>query len=143
MRIEWGPALETGVRVMDRQHEELVGMLNELDALRQAGAAASLDSILQRLDAYIVFHFGTEEALMAGLSQPAFAVNQHCREHREFIVQFGRMRQRADRDSQQAVGELADYLGQWLLQHILKTDRALAVALTGQLADTGYRAPRP
>ena len=47
MRIRWSSDLETGVRAIDRQHEELIGMLNELDAAHADGCAqAVLDDVL-------------------------------------------------------------------------------------------------
>lgn len=143
MLIEWSPALETGVRVIDRQHEELVAMINELDTVRREGTADALEDIMQRLDAYIIFHFGTEEAMMAGLHQPPFMADLHCREHREFIAQFAQLRQRAMIDNRPGIDELANYLGQWIFEHILKADRSLAVMLKQRMADTRRTSPKP
>ena len=111
MRIRWSSDLETGVRAIDRQHEELIGMLNELDAAHAGGCPQSvLDDVLQRLGTYVIFHFGTEEALMAGLRA-----------------------QGAD-NGRQTMETLIDYLNEWLYQHILKSDRELAALLNRKQA---------
>ena len=63
MRIIWGPELQLGHRVIDSQHEELINLLNELnDAV--AADHLILADVLRRLDAYVLFHFSTEESLM-------------------------------------------------------------------------------
>ena len=77
MRITWSTNLETGIRSIDLQHEELINMLNELDAAYSTGCdQAVLEDVLQRLGAYVVFHFGTEESLMASLPE----ATQHTEE---------------------------------------------------------------
>lgn len=93
MRIRWSSDLETGVRAIDRQHEELIGMLNELDAAHAGGCPQSvLDDVLQRLGTYVIFHFGTEEALMAGLPHNEEHARQHRHEHAGFIEKLAGLR---------------------------------------------------
>lgn len=131
MRIVWGSKLETGVRTIDRQHEELVAMLNELhDAAAEACPSEVLDDVLLRLNGYIAFHFGTEEALMAELPRGDEHVEAHLRQHRVFVEQIANLRRNATgEDQQQAMVELADYLSSWLYQHIQVTDQQLAALL--------------
>lgn len=135
MRINWGTQLETGVRAIDRQHEELIDILNDLDAAC-AGAAGSaeLDDALARLDTYIVFHFGTEEGLMAGLGSAPGHVDAHLEQHRAFVDYIAAMRRTAQQDGPGAIDGLLAYLQEWLLKHILQTDRALAGLLGGAAA---------
>jgi len=135
MRIVWSTKLETGVRTIDLQHEELVGMINELhDANAASSSRLVLDDILQRLNGYVVFHFGTEEGLIANLPSREAHVEQHLQQHRVFVEEIARMRQKAGTYSGQAMAELADYLSNWLYQHILQTDRQLANLLKVQSA---------
>ena len=78
MRITWNTKLETGIRSIDLQHEELIGMLNELNTAYISGGDQSvLEDVLQRLGSYVTFHFATEESLMASLRE-----EQHTEEHR-------------------------------------------------------------
>lgn len=130
MRIEWGRALETGCRTIDLQHEELIGLINQLhdvspDTLSQQG----LDEMLQRLDAYVVFHFGTEEQLM----NKSLGVNDHTDEHRLqhkfFVDQVESIRANRSDNFGCVAQDVANFLSDWLYQHILKTDRELALQL--------------
>ena len=135
MRIRWSSDLETGVRAIDRQHEELIGMLNELDAAHAGGCPQSvLDDVLQRLGTYVIFHFGTEEALMAGLPHNEAHARQHRHEHAGFIDKLAGLRAQGADDGRQTMEALIDYLNEWLYQHILKSDRELAALLNRKQA---------
>lgn len=135
MRIRWSSDLETGVRAIDRQHEELIGMLNELDAAHTGGCPQSvLDDVLQRLGTYVIFHFGTEEALMAGLPHNEEHARQHRHEHAGFIEKLAGLRAQGADDGRQTMEALIDYLNEWLYQHILKSDRELAALLNRKQA---------
>lgn len=133
MRIVWSASLETGIRSIDLQHEELIDMLNELDAALDANRSQTmLDEILQRLGAYVTFHFGTEEAMIAGLRGADAHIEAHLQQHRSFVERIAAMREKAKSDGMQAMEELAVYLNEWLYEHILKTDRHLGALLTEQ-----------
>ena len=135
MRIRWSSDLETGVRAIDRQHEELIGMLNELDAAHAGGCPQSvLDDVLQRLGTYVIFHFGTEEALMAGLPHTEEHARQHRHEHAGFIEKLAGLRAQGADNGRQTMEALIDYLNEWLYQHILKSDRELAALLNRKQA---------
>lgn len=135
MRITWSTELETGIRAIDRQHEELIGMLNELDDAHLAGHSPHLlDDVLQRLAGYIAFHFSTEEALLTTLPESDAHAGEHLLQHRCFIEQIAALRQTAGRDGRQAMSELLAYLNGWLYEHILKTDRQLGALLNGRAA---------
>lgn len=137
MRFVWSAELETGVRSIDRQHEELVGMLNELQDAHAAGSAqAVLNDVLRRLDAYIAFHFATEEALMADLPPQIAHAEEHLQQHRLFIEQVTQLRQQALNAAPETMGQLVDYLTDWLYEHILKTDRKLAALLNARVAQS-------
>ena len=135
MRIRWSSDLETGIRAIDLQHEELIGMLNELDAAHAGGCPQSvLDDVLQRLGTYVIFHFGTEEALMAGLPHNEAHARQHRQEHAAFIDKLTGLRAQAADNGRQTMEALIDYLNEWLYQHILKSDRELAALLNRKQA---------
>lgn len=135
MRIRWSSDLETGVRAIDLQHEELIGMLNELDAAHSGGCAQSvLDDVLQRLGTYVIFHFGTEESLMASLPHNETHAKQHRQQHADFIEKLSAIRAQAQDDGPRTMEALIDYLNEWLYQHILKSDRELAAMLNQKQA---------
>lgn len=129
-RIVWNSSLETGIRVIDLQHEELIGMLNELaDAIARPDAESVLQDILRRLDAYILFHFSTEENLMRGQPGAQVHAEQHSAQHRAFVDRIASLKADAEGRSGHCAEALQHYLRSWLLDHIMQTDRLLGALL--------------
>ena len=59
--IYWTSAMDTGVRQIDLQHQELVRLINEMERAHAAGqSSTALDDILPSLTTYALFHFGDE-----------------------------------------------------------------------------------
>lgn len=90
--------------------------------------------MLQRLGTYVIFHFGTEEALMAGLPHNEEHARQHRQEHAAFIDKLTGLRIELSDNGRQTMEALIDYLNEWLYQHILKSDRELAALLNRKQA---------
>lgn len=148
--ITWGPSLEVGFGDIDVQHRRLVALLNGLEAaagaLRpaadpaHAGAAGTTPSgngheaptraILAELTAYTQVHFAFEEHLMErhGLAASPRA-EAHRVEHRELVAQVVEFAERFEAGDVDLDEELLLFLRDWLVTHILGTDRGLAKAL--------------
>ncbi len=127
MRLIWTPELVTGVRQIDLQHQELIDLINELDAAHESGLDdLALADVLSRLTSYVLFHFGTEEGLMAKVAVSSQSAKDHLNEHRQFAEKVARMKAEVGEDSTQTVAQLLEYLTSWLREHIMKTDKTLA-----------------
>lgn len=130
MRLVWTPELVTGVRQIDLQHQELIELINELESAHESGHNASaLAEVLPRLTGYALFHFATEENLMAKSAANTAFAQHHVGEHRLFADTVAKMKADCGPDPEKAVVQLLDYLKSWLLEHIMKTDMALAQVL--------------
>lgn len=123
MPILWNDTLATGHRQIDLQHQELIELTNALEAAVVAGRPSeALDEVMPKLNAYVLFHFGTEEAML-GATPPDQAA-AHRQQHREFRARITTLQ--AEPHTDQRVNELVEYLKRWLVEHIMKTDRELA-----------------
>ncbi|MCB0218425.1 MAG: hemerythrin family protein [Chrysiogenetes bacterium] len=122
--IDWEPRYEIGVDFVDRQHQQLVNIINRLHRSVEAGTGDRvLDGIFADLEVYTETHFKDEENAMIASDCPDLV--RHQAAHREFIARVQQMRARflaheilADR--------VLDYLKTWLTLHILGTDRQCA-----------------
>jgi two-component system, NtrC family, sensor kinase len=123
----WSPMYETGIELVDSQHQQLVAILNRLGEVLMSGRvdAASVDEAFLRLASYVREHFADEERLMseAGID-PAY-VEDHRLQHRQFMAQVAAMWQRRAEEGHSPEA-LYDFLSAWLTYHILDVDQDMA-----------------
>ena len=129
MNFSWNDALETGIRQIDSQHQELIDLINGFELAHLEGRGTELlEGMLANLMGYAMFHFSTEERLMLGMGTRTHAAH-HIVEHRKFEEKLKSMKANPSGDATQDAAELIDYLKQWLLHHIMNTDMAMAKLL--------------
>ena len=132
-RLEWGEALITGVPEIDEQHMILVHTLNEAaERLGRECSAEILGQITQDLLGYALYHFDTEEELMqqSGYSEQDAAMQALLQEqHRNFSSKVVAIRENLKAGILIAPDDLIGFLNQWLVDHIMNTDKKLAAFL--------------
>lgn len=122
--VTWGPKMEIGVPEIDLQHRNLVAIANHLhDAISANQAQQAVDWILEELTLYVKFHFDSEERLMQELDY--VDTEKHQLEHKEMLKAIRRFKKHFHAGEPRVEREVMDFLGGWLLQHIMGTDRAL------------------
>jgi hemerythrin len=121
--IVWNDRLSVGVTAMDREHKELIAILNSLyDAIRAGAAHDSMSETLERLDEYTHFHFAHEEALFAQSAYPD--AEKHCLEHANTLAWLAEVRRKYDNGTAAGLSlEVVNYLKDWLFDHILGSDQ--------------------
>jgi hemerythrin-like metal-binding protein len=138
--IRWSPALATGHRQIDAQHEELFRRLGALAEALDAGGAGEVDRLFEFLASYAADHFAAEERLLeqAGLA----SAEAHRAAHAGFTREVERLRARLRSGAPaRAVALLArGFLVTWLREHIAGVDVELADALQASRPG-GARAP--
>lgn len=135
--IRWGLDYYTGLPEVDRQHEELFVLINRLhDATTDRGAI--VDQAFEDLREYVREHFGTEEKLMAEAGVDAAHYAEHRAAHAGFVARIDRLWQRHLDGRDSAADELLEFLTHWLVQHIMHTDRKMALEIHTRM---GTQAP--
>lgn len=134
MTIQWTKGLNTNIRSIDLQHQELVSLINQLETLHLAGRnTKALDEVLPQLHTYVLFHFREEEDLMVMLVGNEEMDQLHLAQHREFIDHMHTLQQRRNPNNEADTAQtLVHYLKNWLLEHIATTDRDLGQKLLVQ-----------
>mgnify|MGYP003380413558 CR=1 FL=1 len=127
-RLQWSPALATGVRSMDQQHTELFARINHLISLHLAGQSTqALNELLPSLKIYVLFHFSEEEALLAQVASGTELERQHLASHHAFAqILEALIARRATQADAAIAEELGAYLEKWLVAHIGHEDQQLA-----------------
>ncbi|MCK9604960.1 MAG: bacteriohemerythrin [Methylomonas sp.] len=128
--ITWNDQLNVGISKIDLQHQKLVDILNQLDEAVALGYKHK--KILQLVDElveYTQYHFRDEEQLMQEASLDTLHYNKHKLEHDEFIKKVTQERQMAIDNPDAVSNVLLDFLVAWLMDHILYSDKQMALAL--------------
>lgn len=130
MMLTWKPGLELGVRVLDTHHQRMFALTNEV--ISASGAPVPRATVLAKLHnlaEFTAWHFAFEEDLMVETGFDGDA--NHGEQHGELLGQLRRFIARVDRGSVSPVHNASTFhfLGKWVTQHILLTDRLLAAHL--------------
>jgi len=120
--FRWSEKYSVNIAVLDRQHQKLFDMINELnDALAAGHGAAAMEKVLRKLADYATTHFAEEEALMKGYGFPG--LETHRREHEAFGRNLAKYVEDFRASKTGAPVALLLYLQSWLKNHVLKTDK--------------------
>ncbi|MCP4284127.1 MAG: hemerythrin family protein [Gammaproteobacteria bacterium] len=120
----------TGVSIIDRQHANLINLVNEASrSLHKDASPARLSKIVKELLSYAIYHFNTEEVLMKRygyLEMEREDAEAHIQEHRAFSEHIIGLQEKIYGHAYIDTDELIDYLLNWIGNHTLETDKKLS-----------------
>lgn len=128
--VRWSPNLSVGSEEIDSEHAKLIDLLNALASEIEAGGGH--DAIRERLDSLIAEteqHFRHEEAIMDRESYPE--LGYHQRIHQALIQEIAEFRDSLD-DGMEIGSEITDFIKNWLISHIMESDKQLGGYLEGR-----------
>ena len=131
--IPWDEDFNTGIDIVDAQHRQLVEVINGLAAqFALTPDQIELSTVFEELIAYTRYHFDSEEYIW----QSRLHENQNTQNHREIHQDFIReLRELIALQDDSPVDEVAnrtfDFLIEWLISHILISDRHMAYRVAG------------
>ena len=129
--MEWSAALQVGHPEIDKQHQRLVEIANELNGAMHSGAGTQvMGTVLNELVDYTVKHFAYEEGEMAKHRYPE--IDAHKAAHRKLVAEVSAFKEKFDSGQAAISVELLGFIRDWLLNHILKVDKALSRYLNQQ-----------
>ena len=128
--MNWTDDLSVRVGEIDEQHRKLIQLINNLhDAMKAGKAKVSLETTLQELAAYAVYHFQTEEKYMQKFKYPGYLA--HKMKHDAFVrkvvgfqgdFKAGRLGLSLD---------VMNFLKDWVSTHIRETDKQYSETFIG------------
>ncbi len=120
--IVWTEAMSVGNPVLDRDHQTLIALVNQLSLPANREDRIVLEFVLDELLDYTVAHFSREEDYMRQILFPQF--DRHRAIHRKLTEQLISIRSNF-RAGKRDIGEdVAGFVGDWLRNHILQEDQA-------------------
>lgn len=131
MAMIWSPKLVLGIESIDREHQQLVVLINELDAAIKSGKGNQVVAgAVDKLAGYTVMHFGREEKLFA---QHAYAESAaHKVEHKAFVDKVAEFKSGIERGRLGLSFSIMTYLEEWIQKHILTVDRKYVPFMMGK-----------
>ena len=127
--IEWDNSLSIGVSEIDRQHQQLVKMINELnDAMLSGKGREALRTIINGLISYTDTHFTTEERYFDQFDYSE--ADQHKGEHEAFVRKVSEFRDGYESGQIGLSISIMNFLSSWLTTHIKGSDKKYAPMFT-------------
>jgi len=124
----WDKHFETGLSEIDKQHRQLVDIINQFGMIMSENTLINKDfeEVFVKLADYARYHFREEEVMMDRVGADRNFYNDHVRKHQDFLREVSDMRAEISSDKPEAGKQLLDFLTQWLVYHILGTDQSMA-----------------
>ncbi len=120
--MPWGPNFSVGMDSIDKQHQELVGMLNDLfDAMQQGQGKDAMGKILDGLISYTANHFAVEEAMFDKHGYPD--TEAHKQQHKDLVAKVLDFQKEFKAGNATVSSELMLFLKEWLINHIAGSDK--------------------
>ncbi len=139
----WSPDYCVGIRLIDNDHKDLVDTVNELhDAIENWQADEAVGRSLTMLANYVRDHFAREEQLMADYGYPELAAHQDLHAALRRRVHAIRL-VHASEPLRIDPARLLDFLRDWLVNHILKSDLQYVPYMTGEASSPGKASETP
>lgn len=125
--FEWDSALDVNVEAMNQQHKILISMMDKL--YTQNSANASKEQLIESIDelfAFVIKHFGEEEAFMASINFPN--LEAHKKLHQNLLNDLKTLGNDFKQSNEEKVGsEFIIFLKFWLSTHIMGIDNKYGV----------------
>jgi hemerythrin len=125
---KWDDSYRTGQPLIDRQHQELFRLVNDLHGAIVAHTDRGMIApTLEKLIVYTIQHFHAEEALMSQVAYPDLFI--HRKKHQD-LTKRAREIQEEYRAGRLVLSiTLSSFLADWLRHHIKEDDMALVAYL--------------
>jgi hemerythrin len=120
----WKDTFRLGIAAVDRDHQHFFELINGVqDAMMCGMDETAVRATIDMLADYARDHFAREEQELAAIGYPH--LSQHEAEHRYFLGQLDRMAS----EPKASARRILALAHEWLIEHILKTDKQYAVWL--------------
>lgn len=117
----WDPSLDVGVAAMNREHQDILDLMNKIyDARVRGEQGEAINQLVARLGAICTRHFADEEAYMASIGYRELA--SHKILHQSLLTRFNGYAEAIKADGGVASDDFFNFLKFWLTSHIKGVD---------------------
>lgn len=121
----WDKSLDIGVPDMNREHQEILDLMNRIfDATAAGEGGAMVNALVAKLGTVCQRHFADEEAYMASIGFPA--LEPHRILHQNLLARYLEFAAQTRADGGRAGEDFFHFLKFWLTSHIKGVDARYA-----------------
>lgn len=126
--FQWDQNFEVGLVDVDQQHQRLVKIMNDFGHILAQNEVGSedIETVFAELVSYTQYHFEEEEKLSRQAGVDMRHVENHEHEHQNFLQEISLLHHQMAIAKDEAGKELFEFLANWLVFHILGSDKSLA-----------------
>lgn len=123
--FKWKDSFNIGVAEIDRQHREFFEYFNQLHGLNPTEKNAPIkDDVVAKLKSYAEMHFVYEENLLKIIGYTE--MDSQIKEHKFFMSRVLELEDEQVTGNVEGLNNVLDFLKDWLLSHVLESDRKYA-----------------
>jgi len=122
--IAWSDKLACGIKVIDDQHKELVGLVNGMFNHITGNVVQERDyfnRVIHEIVAYIGKHFAVEEKILLASKFSGYAA--HKKEHEGFVRDIIKNVRDYEAGKRFTLSSFTRFLRDWILSHIALVDK--------------------
>jgi hemerythrin len=121
--ISWEEKYSVGIAKIDEQHQKLFNYLNDYyESIASGKSSETISLTLKNLIDYASYHFKDEEDWMSTI--PGYDASEHVAEHKYFISKVVELLNK-NISGHDIKFDLFDFMKEWVLNHILVTDKKI------------------
>jgi hemerythrin len=120
----WDASYDLEIGIMNEHHQRLVNLINAAYDAIQLNDTHGMTRIVSELLDYAAYHFSTEADLMRRYNYPS--QGSHQEQHDYFSRHIEELQSRLHAREALYNLQIVIFLKEWLMKHILMTDRELA-----------------
>jgi len=123
--LKWSERYSVHVEEIDKQHQKLINLINEMYDAMQAGKGKEIiDTVIDEFVDYTVYHFKTEERLLHQHGYPKY--DAHKGMHDNIAKKARDLKETLQKGNKPSNIEVMLLLTNWLNTHILEEDKKYA-----------------
>jgi len=122
--ITWTNKLACGVKIIDKQHQGLVNLVNDMFMHATGNGIQERDyfeRVIKEVVSYVKIHFETEERILQATKFAGYI--EHKKEHDSFIMAVIENIQDYKSGKRLTLSSFTKYLKDWILSHIAFKDK--------------------
>ena len=126
MALVWSEELSVGNAMIDSEHKNLIGMVNNLERVIRARDGFAMPQAFDQLEEYLCAHFANEEKMAQAIN---FPFTQNEREHKYVLKSLHLIRNAVTAMAakngiwaEDAADHYPEFLNDWLTNHVTKED---------------------